>query len=238
LWQKISLQLNNTTKVLSIDSPAGRKGMSFKYWRMSVAACGTIFIIATVLWMNTKETTAAETASNIENKTTNTKPSANSIIKDSINKSVSNTDLANNKKEAIKKDATSSVTTTLQKLTNAPVVRETTQATNTIIDRDNNLASTVAGAINIGNRPLNNYLTITGPNGEKIKVSSKFSKLVNYLKEKDPSREDYLENVIKEGAFWKEKFKEWGDKMTNNNLAPTPGNFFDIIELSNTIKEN
>ena len=84
----------------------------------------------------------------------------------------------------------------------------------------------------------NNYITITGPNGESVKVSPKFSKLINYLKDRDPSTEEYIDKVIKEGALWKGKFRVWRDKMSNTDVAPSSVNFLDIIGLSNTIKDN
>jgi hypothetical protein len=81
------------------------------------------------------------------------------------------------------------------------------------------------------------YIMIIGPNGDEMKVSSKFSKLVNYINERLPASEEYLDKVIKEGTYWKGRFKTWRDKMMNNTLTPTPNNFMDIVELSKLVKE-
>ncbi len=90
--------------------------------------------------------------------------------------------------------------------------------------------------ISLMNSP-NTYVTITGPNGEPVRVSSKFSQLIAYLDDRTPATEEYLDKVIKESTFWKGKFKSWRDKMINNSITPTPSNFMDIIELSTLVKE-
>jgi neutral trehalase len=84
----------------------------------------------------------------------------------------------------------------------------------------------------------NSYINITGPNGDQIKVSAKFSKMINLLKERDTTKTEYLDKIIKEGAVWKIKFKTWREKMNNSNITPTPANFMNIIELSKILKEN
>jgi hypothetical protein len=84
----------------------------------------------------------------------------------------------------------------------------------------------------------NSYINITGPNGDQIKVSAKFSKMINLLKERDTTKTEYLDKIIKEGAVWKMKFKTWREKMNNSNITPTPANFMNIIELSKILKEN
>lgn len=80
----------------------------------------------------------------------------------------------------------------------------------------------------------NSYMSFIGPNGQEIRVSSKFSNIIGSL---NSENEEYLDKLINESAFWKEKFKAWRDKMSNNTIAQSPSNFMDIVELSNILNE-
>ena len=82
-----------------------------------------------------------------------------------------------------------------------------------------------------------NYISITGPDGQTVKVSSKFSNLIGYLTEKDPAVQENLDIIIKESAKWRATFAVWRNKMTNNTIAPSFANFMDIIELSKVLEE-
>jgi negative regulator of sigma E activity len=88
--------------------------------------------------------------------------------------------------------------------------------------------------ITLMNTP-NTYISIAGPDGQTVKVSSKFSNLISYLTGVDT--EENLDVIIKESAKWKATFAAWRDKMTNNVVAPSLGNFMDIIELSKILEE-
>jgi 23S rRNA pseudoU1915 N3-methylase RlmH len=82
----------------------------------------------------------------------------------------------------------------------------------------------------------NTYLSITGPDGQSVKVSSKFSNLLGYLNGNNEETLENLDIIISESAKWRTTFAAWRDKMTNNALAPTPFNFMDIIELSKVLE--
>ena len=71
------------------------------------------------------------------------------------------------------------------------------------------------------------YITIEGPQGEPVKVSSKMATLI-----------DSSDNKVPPKPSWNKKINEWREIMKGNTLAPTPGNFLDIIELSKTLKDN
>jgi hypothetical protein len=82
----------------------------------------------------------------------------------------------------------------------------------------------------------NSYVSFIGPNGQEVKISAKFSNIIGYLN--NPETEEYLDKVISEGSYWRGKFKEWRDKMSDNKMAPSPSNFMDIIEMGNILSEN
>ena len=70
------------------------------------------------------------------------------------------------------------------------------------------------------------YITIQGPQGQSIKVSSKMATLI-----------DSSETKVSSKPIWDKKIDEWRERMKVNTLAPTPGNFLDIVELTKTLKD-
>lgn len=80
------------------------------------------------------------------------------------------------------------------------------------------------------------YITVTGPDGQPVNVSAKFSSLLEYLMDKNPATQENIDIIIKESAKWKATFAAWREKMTNNNVAPSLSNFMDIIELSEVLE--
>lgn len=70
------------------------------------------------------------------------------------------------------------------------------------------------------------YITIANPQGQSVKVSSKMASLMDSSNENSPSK-----------PIWNKKISDWKEIMKANTLAPTPGNFLDIIELTKTVKD-
>ena len=71
------------------------------------------------------------------------------------------------------------------------------------------------------------YITIEGPQGQPVKVSSKMAMLIDSSDQRTPPK-----------PIWNKKINEWREIMKGNTLAPTPGNFLDIIELTKTLKDH
>ena len=71
------------------------------------------------------------------------------------------------------------------------------------------------------------YITIEGPQGQPVKVSSKMTTLI-----------DSSETKVSSKPVWNKKINEWREIMKSNTLTPTPGNFLDIVELTKTLKDN
>ena len=74
---------------------------------------------------------------------------------------------------------------------------------------------------------LHSYVTIKDSEGEPVKVSAKIAHL---LVSKDASAAT--------DPKWDKKVIEWKKAMLTNTLAATPGNFLDIVELTNTLTDN
>ena len=86
------------------------------------------------------------------------------------------------------------------------------------------------------NNDSEKYITVPGPNGEVVKVSSKMSRLTAYIA--DDKSETNTDATNSDKSFWQSKFKEWREKMSQNNITPSLTNFMDIVELSKIVKEN
>ncbi len=71
------------------------------------------------------------------------------------------------------------------------------------------------------------YITIEGPDGQPVKVSSKMATLI-----------DSSETKVSTKPIWHKKINEWREIMKGNTLAPTPGNFLDIVELTKSLRDN
>jgi hypothetical protein len=71
------------------------------------------------------------------------------------------------------------------------------------------------------------YITIEGPQGQPVKISSKMASLI-----------DSSETQVPGKPIWHKKINEWREIMKGNTLAPTPGNFLDIVELTKSLKDN
>jgi hypothetical protein len=71
------------------------------------------------------------------------------------------------------------------------------------------------------------YITIEGPQGQPVKVSSKMATLI-----------DSSETKVSSKPVWNKKINEWREIMKSNTLTPTPGNFLDIVELTKTLNDN
>lgn len=84
-----------------------------------------------------------------------------------------------------------------------------------------------------------NYITVTGPNGEQTRISSKFANYLAYLNNNNSGeKEEYLDFLIRQSGVWKKRFEEWRNKIIKQgNFAPSCASFFDILELKELIKD-
>ena len=87
---------------------------------------------------------------------------------------------------------------------------------------NNNVPSSAGNFI-----PAPDYFVVTAPNGQQVKISSKFSDAVNSLFAGDNSDNS-----------WKTRFDTWKSKLISSpSFIPTAGNFLDIVELKDLLKE-
>jgi len=82
----------------------------------------------------------------------------------------------------------------------------------------------------------NSYFMMTGPNGQSMRVSSKFRNTIQYLNAE--GKEELLDVILRESQYWKSIFKDWKTKVGNSSFVPTADNFMDIAELMELIQES
>lgn len=239
-WENIVKELDKSEAKL-IPLKSIKKNLKVIYFKMAAAASVIIFIAATV-WLNNKKTDFAieQTASVTPQSKQSNVPLAerekpNLPASDTQEKKVAQETVVynNTKKTSEENNVDVEVPTYVKgnivdELANDPTIgnKEKLQNSNgeTPID------------IALMNTP-NTYISITGPDGQSIKVSSKFSNLIGYLNEQNPETQENLDIIIKESAKWRTTFAAWRNKMANNSLAPSLVNFMDIIELSKVLEE-
>lgn len=81
------------------------------------------------------------------------------------------------------------------------------------------------------------YFTITGPDGETVRVSSKLKNIAPLLSERDPANEENIDLIIKNSAGWKLKLKHWKDRMLQIPFTPSPTSLMNIVELGKMLDE-
>ncbi len=81
-----------------------------------------------------------------------------------------------------------------------------------------------------------NYIIVTAPNGEQTKISSKFLYMLSSLNE--PDQKDYKDLPSWIRAGWKKRFNGWKEKIQQSSFVPSAGNFLDVFELNELIKDN
>ena len=81
-----------------------------------------------------------------------------------------------------------------------------------------------------------NYIIVTAPNGEQTRISSKFLYLLSSLNEPDQAEYKDLPAWLRAG--WKKRFNQWKEKIQQSSFVPSAGNFLDVLEFNELIKEN
>ena len=101
-------------------------------------------------------------------------------------------------------------------------------------ENDNNLA--IQTNKDKGNKKSDNtetganikkYITISGPQGQPVKISSKAASLIVSSDDQNPPN-----------PVWSDKVNKWKDIMKANTLSPATANFLDIVELTHALKIN
>jgi hypothetical protein len=79
------------------------------------------------------------------------------------------------------------------------------------------------------------YETITGPNGQPVRVSGKVANMVRMINTEDAGKEG-IDLIIEQSGYWKTKFNQWKQKAADPRFIPSANNFFDIAEFVELVK--
>jgi hypothetical protein len=75
------------------------------------------------------------------------------------------------------------------------------------------------------------YITVTSPNGEQTRISSKFLHIISTINQ-NVEPQDEFDFMTRESSLWKLRFSEWKEKFLNQaSFVPTATSFTDILEL-------
>ena len=95
--------------------------------------------------------------------------------------------------------------------------------------------------LNLLNNGDNKYISITSPNGEQTKISSKFLHALLYMRDNNylDNFHGYVDRSFLESLVWKLKFQSWRKKLLETPFIPSSYNYLDIFEFKELItREN
>ncbi|HRN55650.1 MAG TPA: hypothetical protein PLL71_04330 [Agriterribacter sp.] len=128
---------------------------------------------------------------------------------------------------------------------NAPPVSSIPYDNTAITDRYNldhaaarrirNLKGEVKEDVRLMDLP-NSYFLMTGPNGQSVRVSSKFRNTIQYLN--SSGKEELLDVILRESQYWRNQFKAWKEEVGHSSFIPSAENFMDIPELMKLLKQH
>lgn len=95
-----------------------------------------------------------------------------------------------------------------------------------------NDAGEVIQDMSIVNPSNDKYITITAPNGQQTKISSKLASAILYLSGYEQSGDHTIDSET-----WSRRIREWRDKIMQSTFVPSSNNFLDILEFSELIRE-
>jgi hypothetical protein len=240
-WQNIINDLDKSeAKIVPLIN--NKKNLRAIYFRMAAAA-SVIAVIATTIWLSNRNT---------DNPTKNPIVSVTPEIKQPVTAEVKkeNTALPASDPQEKKLPQEKTIAQTNVKKTAPLPVADNIVPNYVKGNTTNDLADNPAAAnkeklqdVN-GNTPNdialmntpNTYISITGPDGQSVKVSAKFSNLIGYLTDNSADTKENIDVIISESAKWRKIFAGWREKMTNNSVAPSISNFMDIISLSEVLE--
>jgi hypothetical protein len=81
------------------------------------------------------------------------------------------------------------------------------------------------------------YVSVTGPNGQQTKISSKFANLLLYLNDDNDTDENegVFTRSFLESLLWKSRFQSWRNAISQTAYIPSSTNFMDILEFRDLI---
>ncbi len=84
------------------------------------------------------------------------------------------------------------------------------------------------------------YISITSPNGQQTKISSKFLHMLLFINEDSDidEMEGYFDKDLLESLAWRSTFQQWRNEIISTSFVPSSTNFMDILELKDLITKD
>lgn len=76
------------------------------------------------------------------------------------------------------------------------------------------------------------YISVTAPNGQQTKISSRFINAMPYFNTNNSDKMEASENS------WQQRIHEWRKKILQSAFVPSSGNFMDILEMTELVDED
>lgn len=90
------------------------------------------------------------------------------------------------------------------------------------------------------NNPGSKYISITGPNGQQTKISSKFLHMLLFINDDSDIDEvdSYFDKNFMESLIWKSRFQDWRNQIINTSFVPSSTNFMDILDFKDLLMKD
>ena len=240
LWNKIADELHdeNDTKVI----PVFKK--TIPIWKYAAAAAVIGLIAFSLLWMNNNSEAIGDeivstTPENVVPAERNnpTAPSVNSPSTSEPTELRTEENISKDKKWVAKNSYREKypnqriyAAASIDELRNAPAQLSPTFSVDIMAE---NLQPRELSARQIAYNPSrvaenNPYVTVISPDGYVIRISKKLAGMIGCL-----NNEPTLNDVD-----CKAKVQKWREQIAQSPITPAPGNFLDMLDLINSIKEN
>jgi hypothetical protein len=241
VWQNISTEINKEeTKVIPIGGQR-KIGTYLKF----AAAASVIAIISSTIWFVANKPTPnndsslANTTNTSVNKTTvaaSTNKNNSLLTTDTQEKNT----VSNNTNKKVDKQIPSTTKNKEIAAIDLATVEQTSPLAKNPFDKK---ADPIQNST--GDAPLNidlvatpnTYMTIVGPDGQSVRISSKFSKQVGYFTERSPDAMENIDVIIKEGKVWRTKIASWKELLNSSTISPSITNFMDVLEMSTILTD-
>lgn len=241
IWQKIADSLTEA-EVLNVQEETTTTSFKikpvvrrFNWFKIGAAAGIMLLIISTFFWLNLRKLPDAQVFTpkqQAPNNQLQAVPSNNATVLISPGTKPSSTKNFQPAQHPSSNTIDSSLLQLLQ-VTTTPIHVQPMRN-----PADDGEYKNVAVATNVFPTEVNQpYFTITGPDGETVRVSSKLKNIAPLLSERDPASEENIDLIIKNSAGWKLKLKDWKDRMLQLPIATSPANLMSIVELGKMLEE-
>ncbi len=240
IWNKISIEINKEeTKVIQIGSQR-KIGNYIKF----AAAASVAVIIGSAIWFSANTPSTIDTPlANNTNTTILKKENIPSVFPNNTDKllTTDTQEKAITSKLTVAKTERNTVDKTKEIAT---IDFATTEQVNPLAKNpfDNNAEQLVNST---GDAPINidlvatpnTYMTIVGPDGQSVRISTKFSKQLGYFTERNPDAIENIDVIIKESKIWRTKVAAWKEVLNSPSISPSISNFMDVIEMSTILSK-